>query len=985
MISESVRLAGWAWAVVALATSLSVVASGRGMNDLPAGETADRTTALFTGLSAPGTAAVLELDLELVRQRAGHGRFVLEAFPVRPDLAVDLEVERFRLAGPNTRFVLGRQGAPDIRLSFDPDQIVLLRGKVLGHPGSHVFLGLANRGSIGTIDLGPGAGKFQVSANGGGGIALEPRQLVVFPTSGGGVVAPDVEPCRLLAGDDGRVPSLVARHPVIENDLPPPPAAPLDGYQFGPRGGGSTLNQQQIELAIETDYELYALFGNTEDTLTYIVQLYAAISDIYLRDVNTRIDLSFVRLWDTPDDLFNQEDPIAEFRQYWNQNMTEVHRDVAQFCSGRVNFPYGGVAYINGLCNDYSYSVTGYNLGYFVNPDVPHVFNRDIIINAHELGHNCGAYHTHDYGLDTCNQEEGPAQRGTIMSYCGQTRSGGDANHDLRFHSFVQGEMEAFIFSVGCVADDCNGNGVEDVDDITAGTSEDLNGNGVPDECEDCNGNGQLDDADIQGGGSLDLNGNGIPDECEPDCNENGVPDDLDISGGFSDDLDANNIPDECQEDCDADGTADYLQIMADMSLDLDRNARFDACQDCDGDGTPDLVELDGAHDVWVATSSIDHVIREFHAVTGAMVRESDAGAVTAANDLIIDQDGRIFVSSADDARIVEFDRTGGYVGDLVPSGGGGLVAPTGLTIQGEYIFVADTLVGAVRQYDIDTGDYIGAFVAPGAGGIGRPFGLAFGPTGNLFVTSLDNRVLEYDGSTGAFVGEFVTASDNGGLTEPRGILFKPDGNLLVASLGTNAVLEFDGLTGAFLRQFNNGGTADRLTLDEPWSIRIGPDGDVYVSRHGTGDPPPSGGGGHLHLTQARIYQFDVSTGRFVRAYLIGNDTGLDFPTGFDFMPGDQADCNFNQIPDPCDIADGTSDDVNGNSIPDECEPPRGDMNCDLVVDLDDVGPFVTALTDPDTYLADYPDCDLNLADVNGDGSRNGLDVRDFVNTLLNP
>ncbi|MGD8452036.1 MAG: S8 family serine peptidase [Phycisphaerae bacterium] len=49
---------------------------------------------------------------------------------------------------------------------------------------------------------------------------------------------------------------------------------------------------------------------------------------------------------------------------------------------------------------------------------------------------------------------------------------------------------------------DCNGNGVPDEDDLSAGTSYDCNGNGIPDEC------------DI-GGISLDCNTNGVPDECE--------------------------------------------------------------------------------------------------------------------------------------------------------------------------------------------------------------------------------------------------------------------------------------------------------------------------------------------------------------------------------------------------------------------------------------------------------------------------------------
>jgi hypothetical protein len=63
-------------------------------------------------------------------------------------------------------------------------------------------------------------------------------------------------------------------------------------------------------------------------------------------------------------------------------------------------------------------------------------------------------------------------------------------------------------------AGDCNVNGIPDVCDIAAGTLDDVDGNGVPDDCEDCNGNGTPDGLDIAGGTSLDCQGDGLPDEC---------------------------------------------------------------------------------------------------------------------------------------------------------------------------------------------------------------------------------------------------------------------------------------------------------------------------------------------------------------------------------------------------------------------------------------------------------------------------------------
>ena len=62
---------------------------------------------------------------------------------------------------------------------------------------------------------------------------------------------------------------------------------------------------------------------------------------------------------------------------------------------------------------------------------------------------------------------------------------------------------------------DCNENGIPDSCDIDQGTSEDADGDGVPDECQDCNDNGIYDGNDIANGTSADCNLNQVPDECE--------------------------------------------------------------------------------------------------------------------------------------------------------------------------------------------------------------------------------------------------------------------------------------------------------------------------------------------------------------------------------------------------------------------------------------------------------------------------------------
>jgi hypothetical protein len=66
-------------------------------------------------------------------------------------------------------------------------------------------------------------------------------------------------------------------------------------------------------------------------------------------------------------------------------------------------------------------------------------------------------------------------------------------------------------------------------------------------------------------------------------------------------------------------------------------------------------------------------------------------------------------------------------------------------------------------------------------------------------------------------------------------------------------------------------------------------------------------------------------------------------------------------------------------------DPMPGDLDCDGVVNSDDVSPFVLALVDPTAYQATYPGCTPMRADMNEDGVVDGQDIQFFVNRLLGP
>ncbi len=850
-------------------------------------------------LSAPGaailkegkdTSAVVTLDRTRLTQVSELGAFVIPAFPLDATGAtLDLEVERFRITSPSTRLVNG--SLADAPIDFDPESVLLLRGRVRNYPTSHLYLAIADGMVNGTIDLGPGYPSYGVSSRGHDGATMPSGQVTVFKALGAG--GPNPSAC-------------IARG--RPTDPPATDALPVRGLR-------------QLQIAIETDNELYQIFNNTTAATTYMIQMYGAVSDVYMREIKTRIDVVYIRIWPAPNEPFGPT--LDEFRIYWQANMAAVPRDVAQMFSGRADLP-GGVAYLSSLCTSSAYGFCANLVGYFGDPLSSSVFNYDPMVAAHELGHNCGSQHTDVYGLDVCNTVTTVPQRGTIMSYCNQTISGGMANIDMTFHKVTRNAMLTYIATrPNCIVFDCNQNGISDTIDIATAVSLDANANGIPDECEDCNHNGILDSIDISSGGAFDLNGNGIPDSCEPDCNHNGVPDDRDIQLGTSQDVHGDGIPDECDADLNTNGISDYNEIMANMTLDKDRNRVLDSKQDCDNDTIPDLTELQGAHNGWSA-SSVNAPLREYHSITGVLMQVAAAGATAPVRDLIITTDRRILTAATNG--VVEFDRNGAFVRVLVPIGSGGLAVPSALMISSTgTLLVADRTGNRVLQYNLSTGALIGTFIT--GGGLAAPMGLARNSAGDIFITSeTNNSVMRYNGTTGAFINVFVTAA-SGGLNGPKGLVFNPvTGNLLVASFGTNQILEYNGTTGAFIKIWSIVG----VHFDGPYGLRIGREGQVYVSTNT--DPADT------HFTRAHILIFDVRTGNFVRAYVQADDSGLSRPTGFDFMPGNTTDCNRNQLPDSCDITSGFSTDFNTNGTPDECE-----RTCYANCDVSATAPVLTA------------------------------------------
>lgn len=377
----------------------------------------------------------LELVPEFRDLFEGAGEVTLRDFVLGDGVRVDVQLRRIEVFSPNARIVLGTKSG-DVPLRR-PD-VILLGGQVVGRPESTVFLSLSPHATNGFVRLGDDT--FVISS----GPAGQGGDIFVYDFTGLPSDAIDWidTTCQVLDAPipAGAMPAATESHPAESGSSDPP--------------------DRIVDMAIETDWEFTNdLFGGDTDTSSaYVATLIGAMSEIYARDVNTRLRISYLRVWSLPNDPWTVPDlgQLTQFRVYWNANMGYVQRDVAHFLSGR---PLGGgVAYLPGLCiPGWEYGLSANLAGYFPYPLRNHSSqNWDIFVVSHETGHNFGSDHTHCYDppVDRCSTGCHGGDRecgtGTIMSYC-HGCPGGMTNILLAFHPRVINEgILPYLASVPC-------------------------------------------------------------------------------------------------------------------------------------------------------------------------------------------------------------------------------------------------------------------------------------------------------------------------------------------------------------------------------------------------------------------------------------------------------------------------------------------------------------------------------------------------------
>jgi hypothetical protein len=388
--------------------------------------------------ASSGLGVALAFDPDRANELAPMSKASLYGFPLPGEGDVTLQLQRIPL--PISDDAVLRVDGADVAGGLKPlvSDLSLWTGNVLEVPGSRVFLALSNTGPQGFIELPNQSDRLVQLAHGASG---ELRAVRSDSLAAMGFSPP----------------------PFYCVDAPLVPGAPVGAQQLPTTSGEpgiGALNPSDCRVAIETDYQLYQRFGSTNGLTNYVTKLIGAISAQYFEDVQATISIAYLGVYTTAGDPWTSQDSggnasalLSEFRTAWAPSSWPVSANLAHFISGASLG--GGVAYVGVLCNQsfgfgVSGNVTG-NINWGTWNGQPANFTWDFVVVAHEMGHNFGSSHTHDYcpPLDQCYSNctgTTVCSQGTIMSYC-HTCGSGMSNIQLHFHSHTANIMRQSVNS----------------------------------------------------------------------------------------------------------------------------------------------------------------------------------------------------------------------------------------------------------------------------------------------------------------------------------------------------------------------------------------------------------------------------------------------------------------------------------------------------------------------------------------------------------
>ncbi len=385
--------------------------------------------------SSIGTVTVTP-DLATFGEMMGDSSLILRDTYLPGGQLVDVRLERMSIERRKYQFFVDGQHSPN---HLDGLDLSIWSGTVVGDPHSYVLLSFSNAGSRGWIQQGhtihhlmpqPGEGNDWDNSY---SLWISEADLNELGSELGGFCAFDE--LTSTFGERTRT----RKDPVVE----------VDDETLGGAQNLGSCNIRECSIALETDWQLFQVFGNLNAETAYVTSLTTAGSDRYEQQANTVLTYPYVMFYTNSNDPWSSQDSggssidaLYEFQAAWVGNIP-MNARLAQMLSGAGLG--GGVAWLDVLCNnEFNFSVSGNINGNVPFPVTQGPLNWDFIVHTHEFGHNFDALHTHSYcpPVDQCAPSGyfGPCQssqqctnQGTIMSYC-HLCSGGTSNVTTFFH-----------------------------------------------------------------------------------------------------------------------------------------------------------------------------------------------------------------------------------------------------------------------------------------------------------------------------------------------------------------------------------------------------------------------------------------------------------------------------------------------------------------------------------------------------------------------
>ncbi|MFT7670128.1 MAG: hypothetical protein ACI8X5_002835 [Planctomycetota bacterium] len=309
------------------------------------------------------------------------------------------------------------------------EDLSIWKGTVRGHEGSDVLLGFSSHGCHGWIH--DGTTRWNLLSSSGPGEDWSTFSSRLVAESAIVAIGPETGP--RCATDSPSAPTLLDEIDPLTQNI------------------GMSVGTLECPIAIETDYQLFEQFNNLAAMQNYVTLLITAVSDRMHEQADIVLTYPYIGYYTDQNDPWTGQDNglgcgevLNEFQNAWQGNLPNGAA-LGHFISGA--WLGCGVAWVDVICNP----TWGFSLSCCINGGVNFPATQgsntwDFYVMAHELGHNFGSAHTHEYCppldecADNCNGTINCVSTGTNLSYCHGCPSGMN-NITTYYHPSVVGVM----------------------------------------------------------------------------------------------------------------------------------------------------------------------------------------------------------------------------------------------------------------------------------------------------------------------------------------------------------------------------------------------------------------------------------------------------------------------------------------------------------------------------------------------------------------